>query len=92
MPDEVNYVSELVDIRTALQRLGEPERNIVRRAFDLWSQDGDYHRQVQDLLRNWEAEEATKALERAVTHDTLVGNKPDGDAQDGGGGVTTDTA
>ncbi|KAI0085519.1 hypothetical protein BDY19DRAFT_965412 [Irpex rosettiformis] len=77
MPDEVNYVSELVDIRTALHRLSDIERNVVQRAFDLWTQDAEYERDLQESIK---AEKERAALRRAAARDSLVGNnKPGGD-------------
>ncbi len=88
MPDEVNYVSELVDLQTALQRLTGIERNIVMRAYELWAQDADNDKQVQELIRLMQREDEERAARRAL--DTRVTVTANGGSSGGGSGVGGD--
>ncbi|KAI0691805.1 NUDIX hydrolase domain-like protein [Cytidiella melzeri] len=64
MPDEVTYVSHLLDLQTAVQRLGGAgfEANIVARTHELWRADAAYEKQVQEMLLMIAQEDAEAEL------------------------------
>lgn len=74
MPDEQNYVSHLVEMKDAMERLDGIESMVVSRAYDRWQQTIEFRQQWQ---------QAEEAAQRRQDEANLKKSKKPGMASSG---------
>lgn len=57
MPDEKNYVSHLLDPNVAFERLGTMEGQILKKAYELWSDDAATEARINQIMEEWRQED-----------------------------------
>lgn len=78
MPDEVDYVAHLLDLHTALKRLQGLERDVARRAWWLWEQDGSMERALAEYERQVKVEMEVQGQGQGAAE----GNEGEGEGRD----------